>query len=155
MNSFGENLRRLCETRRCHMRELASSLDVSVPYILDIELGRRKPPRQDMLKKIAQFFEIDQSELEYWIAEDRDLVEIDISDRGPVADAALWFLRRRRTLTEKDANAILAILQRGNCHGEMFEDAVQEQQRDRRASSSGYHQSNWDVTKPDAAKCLG
>lgn len=68
MSDFGRNLRRLREERQCHMRDLASHINVSVPYLSDIELGRRKPPQDEILQKIANFLEIDIASLEVGIA---------------------------------------------------------------------------------------
>lgn len=117
MNQFGSNLRKLRESRGKHLRELAAVLGKSVPYICDIELGRRKPQR-DFLPAIAEFLSTDISELETWIALDNNIVEIDISGKGLVSELALLFLQRSRNLSDSDAKAIINILRGGKNHGE-------------------------------------
>jgi transcriptional regulator with XRE-family HTH domain len=62
-NTLGDKLRGLRENRDLSLRELAKKLEgVTAAHLSDIEFGRRYPS-DDLLKKLARFFEVSESEL--------------------------------------------------------------------------------------------
>jgi transcriptional regulator with XRE-family HTH domain len=52
MKTLGEYLRELREQRDLSVRELAKRLDVSAPFLSDVELGRRHPSGE-VLERLA------------------------------------------------------------------------------------------------------
>jgi transcriptional regulator with XRE-family HTH domain len=61
--TLGEKLRQLREKEDLSLRELAKQLkDVTAAHLSDIEFGRRFPS-DDLLKKIAGFFKVEEKEL--------------------------------------------------------------------------------------------
>lgn len=54
MKTLGERIRELREQRDFSVRELAKKIDVSAPFLSDVELGRRHPSNE-VLKKIANY----------------------------------------------------------------------------------------------------
>lgn len=116
MNKFGSYIREKREEQNSSMRDLAHLLNVSVPYISDIERGRRNPPQGESLQKIADFLHLDISELEVLIALDKKQVEIKFSEESPLAKVAIGLVRRQRTLSNEDASEILKILDKGFVH---------------------------------------
>ncbi len=53
MEGLGAHIRQLRDERDLSLREFAKKLDVSAPFISDVELGRRHPS-EEVLAKIAQ-----------------------------------------------------------------------------------------------------
>jgi transcriptional regulator with XRE-family HTH domain len=61
--TLGEKLRQLRETHDLSLRELAKQLgDVTAAHLSDIEFGRRFPS-DDLLRKLAGFFRMDEKQL--------------------------------------------------------------------------------------------
>jgi len=62
--SFGEFLAAKQSDRRMTYRQLADRIDCSIPYISDVEKGRRLPPELKKLKKLAQLLDLSAGEEE-------------------------------------------------------------------------------------------
>lgn len=62
MTTLGERIRELREDRDQSLRELARSLDVSAAFLSDVELGRRFP-NDEMLVKIAKKLRVSADDL--------------------------------------------------------------------------------------------
>jgi transcriptional regulator with XRE-family HTH domain len=60
---FGQLLRHTREERGLTLREFAKSLGVSPSYISDVELGHRKTPSMEKLKRIADILNCDLEEM--------------------------------------------------------------------------------------------
>ena len=114
MERFGAKIRLIREQAKKSMKELADAMGVSVVYVSDIELGHRKPPPQDKLNKMADYLGLPRNDLAVWAAREKGYVEIDIQRKKPIVDVALALLHFGDTLTQEDANKILAILDTGN-----------------------------------------
>ena len=61
-NSFGEFLHIKRLEKGVSYRELAAVVDVTAPYISDIEKGRRNAPTMEKLKKLSQYFGLSKEE---------------------------------------------------------------------------------------------
>jgi len=62
MKTLGERIRELREQNDLSLREFAKKLNLSAPFVSDIELGRRFPS-EDVLEKIAKTLGITTEEL--------------------------------------------------------------------------------------------
>lgn len=62
MENLGAFIRRLREAKDLSLREFAKKLKVTPPFVSDIELGRRHPS-EEVLLKIAQVLEVEAEEL--------------------------------------------------------------------------------------------
>src|SRR5438552_1464703 len=62
MKTLGQRIRELRETKDFSLRELAKKLEVSAAFLSDIELGRRFPSN-DVLIKMAKILEVKIDEL--------------------------------------------------------------------------------------------
>ena len=61
--TLGDQLRKLRDARDLSLRELAKKIgDVTAAHLSDIEFTRRYPS-DDLLKKMASFFNVDEAEL--------------------------------------------------------------------------------------------
>lgn len=92
MREFGELLRKQRREASKTMADLAELLDVSVPYISDVERGRRAPFRLDRLEKIATYLGTDVDELHEAAALAREAFELDavnVSQEARQVGAAL------------------------------------------------------------------
>ncbi|MBC8228162.1 helix-turn-helix domain-containing protein [bacterium] len=62
--SFGQTIKELrMDNTDYSLRQLASLLDVSAPYLSDIERDRRDPPRADIVIKMAELLSVEANEL--------------------------------------------------------------------------------------------
>lgn len=57
--TFGAYVRRLREQKAIGLREMARRLDVSAPYLNDIERGKRAAPRTEIVRAMAEILEVD------------------------------------------------------------------------------------------------
>jgi transcriptional regulator with XRE-family HTH domain len=63
MQSLGEKIRELRESKDTSLRELAKKLDISAAFLSDVELGRRYPSKK-VLRQIAIKLDVEPEELE-------------------------------------------------------------------------------------------
>lgn len=63
MKNFGETLRGLRVKLDLGLRETATKAGISPAYLSRIERGKEKPPRPDVIKKLANLLETDPDQL--------------------------------------------------------------------------------------------
>lgn len=62
--SFGQTIKELrLENTDYSIRQFARKLDVSAPYISDIERDRRNPPKAEIISKMAELLNVNSSDL--------------------------------------------------------------------------------------------
>jgi transcriptional regulator with XRE-family HTH domain len=61
--SFGELIAETRKKKGMSQKELAVSVGVSAPYLNDIEHGRRNPPAEEIVLKLAQILDLPQDHL--------------------------------------------------------------------------------------------
>ncbi len=62
--SFGQTIKELrLNNTNYSLREFAKLLDVSAPYISDIERDRRNPPKAEIIIKMAELLNVDSNKL--------------------------------------------------------------------------------------------
>jgi transcriptional regulator with XRE-family HTH domain len=96
------------------MGDLARVLQVSVPYISDVERGRRCPLGPDKITKIAEAFGISADRLHAAAAVSRGAFELDaasVTPKGREVGAAL--MRGWSHLTDEQLDEIARVLDRG------------------------------------------
>ncbi len=105
--TLGQRLRELRESKDFSLRELAKKLDVSAAFLSDVELGRRFPS-SDLLVKMAHILEVKVDELKAYDSRPpvEDLKRISASDptygfalrqmveKGVSADDLMKFVRQ-------------------------------------------------------------
>ncbi len=111
-SAFGVQLRDLRIKCKKTLKDLAEALDVSVVYVSDIERGKRNPPAQDKIHKIASFFHTSPSTLLEAAALDRDRVELELDGEAESMSSrtALALARRWSTISDEELNEIMKIL---------------------------------------------
>lgn len=60
--NFGEFLQKKREEKQITLRGMAAMLEVSAPYLSDIEKGRRNPPEMEKLEQISRILELSDEE---------------------------------------------------------------------------------------------
>lgn len=60
---FGVLLRRARKAKGVTRAQLAAHLDMSVPYLADVEAGRRSPFVRSVIERIALFLQVDSADL--------------------------------------------------------------------------------------------
>lgn len=96
---FGKLLRTLRIARRLTMAELATALDVTVPFISNVELGREAPLSQARIDQVAQLLGADASQLHAAAQRSRRRFVID-NPRSGLAREALAGLMRTPDMTD-------------------------------------------------------
>jgi transcriptional regulator with XRE-family HTH domain len=79
--SFGQRIRELRDKAGLSLRKLADQIDISSPFLSDIELGRRFPS-EEILAKVAGALEVSPDELKQYdtrapIADLKRLIDLD------------------------------------------------------------------------------
>ena len=112
MKTLGDRIRELREQQDLSVRELARKINVSAPFMSDVELGRRHPS-EDVLKKIALVLDTTAEELNKFdtrapVQELKRLASNDpamgfalrrVVDQGITSDELLDFLKKRSKKT--------------------------------------------------------
>ncbi len=62
--NFGDFIARKREERQITLREMARRLEVSAPFLSDVEKDRRNPFDNDRLEKVAGILEMDKQDVE-------------------------------------------------------------------------------------------
>lgn len=114
---FGDFLHQKRIQSKKTFRELAAILDVTAPYVSDIEKGRRNAPAMDKLEKLVEVFKLTEEEksIMYNLAgKKKDTVAPDIPNYIKENDYVTAALRTARDLgaTEKDWEAFVEDLKR-------------------------------------------
>ena len=79
---FGNLLRQLRKDVRITLGQLAGFLDISIPYLSDVERGKRGPFAKDRIESIANFLGVDKGQLLAAAARSRGFFELD-TNVGP------------------------------------------------------------------------
>ncbi|OOV45521.1 hypothetical protein B1J93_04795 [Leptospira kirschneri serovar Pomona] len=78
-SKFGRKVRELREKKKATLKELSEAVNKSINYISDIELGRRNPPKEEDIFKIAIFLDANPIELLALAASEKSFVEINVN----------------------------------------------------------------------------
>ena len=78
---FGMMLRELRVQRNVNLRDLSAHLSVSIPYLSDVEVGRRDPLSDARIHEVADFLDADPLPLLVAASRERGRVTIDVSDQ--------------------------------------------------------------------------
>lgn len=100
---FGKMLREKRKAKGMSLRELAHALEISSPYLSDVELGRRNPFDGDLLLKLPIILGCDSDELtaEAMISRGSFILStIDVSVKHLAVGATLSLLWRELTYSE-------------------------------------------------------
>jgi transcriptional regulator with XRE-family HTH domain len=89
---FGLALRKMREAKGMRLLDLAEHLDVSLPYLSDVERGRREPLSNDRIKLAALHLEGDALLLIEEAIRDRGFVTLPIDDRDNLRVKAAMML---------------------------------------------------------------
>lgn len=111
MTAFGKLLREERQKAKKTMGELGRHLGVSVPFISDVELGRRPPLSVDRIKLAAEYFGIDPQPLLAAAVSDRGSIELQAAFATPKkVQVGAGLMRRWADLTDEDLEKIERIL---------------------------------------------
>ena len=65
--NFGESLRKIREDQELAIRKVAKEVDMTPTYISDIERGNNKPPKKELIEKIASALKIQETEVKDYL----------------------------------------------------------------------------------------
>jgi transcriptional regulator with XRE-family HTH domain len=91
---FGKRLRELRVEKNLTMRELGEKLEWSAAYICELEMGRRNPPKEVIIRKISDLFEADLNELLQLAKRDQKKVIIPLESKPDFAHNVAFNLAR-------------------------------------------------------------
>lgn len=113
MNLFGRLLRRRREEAGKTMGDLADLLQLSVPYLSDVERGRRAPFHPDRLREIARFLRTDFDELYEAALQSREAFELDAVNVTPQArEVGAALMRGWSDLTPDQLQQIAKVIEK-------------------------------------------
>jgi len=94
------------------MGDVAEILEVSVPYISDVERGNRLPLSRGKIEQVSAFLGVDSNPLHIAAAESRGSFELPLTPKAsPSArEVGAALMRRWDTLSDEDFEAIHAVL---------------------------------------------
>ena len=84
MKTLGQLIRELREEKDLSLREFSKKLNLSAPFVSDIELGRRFPS-DDILEKMAEILDVPSDELRAPVPNDQQLFLTFIGSRDQVS----------------------------------------------------------------------
>lgn len=108
---FGNYLREHRRLAEKNLLDMARYLGCSVPYLSQIETGRRGPPNKETIRKMATFLGIAPEELLQEAERDREFVELGLLNISPKkAEVAYMLSRSWPSISDKEAEDIENIL---------------------------------------------
>lgn len=111
--AFGSLLRRLREDARISLGDLARHLQVSTPYLSDVERGNKKPLSGENIREAATLLGIDPTALLKAAIADRHALEIDLSGARPrTIEVGAALMRGFSELDDAELDAISEVLGR-------------------------------------------
>lgn len=110
---FGQKLRREREDNLITMKQVAEFLGISVSYVSDVEIGRRKPFKKEDIAKLCKKFKFDFEELQRLALIERGGVELSL-DKPNQNGLAIALARTWDSLSEDQIAEINNILEGKN-----------------------------------------
>lgn len=109
-NHFGKALRTARKTAGYQQQELAAHLQISIPYLCDIEYGRRAPLETAMIAKAARFLRVDVQDLLIAASQSRGHFELktELSVHHDAVGRAL--MRAWKSLSAQQLTALAKLL---------------------------------------------
>ena len=108
---FGLALRRLREAKGIRLIDLAAHLDVSLPYLSDVERGRREPLSHDRIFRAAKHLDGDPHVLIEASIRDRGSIMLPVSDRDDLrVKAAMMLVVAYPKATDEVVRKIISML---------------------------------------------
>ncbi|HEY0143636.1 MAG TPA: helix-turn-helix transcriptional regulator [Thermoanaerobaculia bacterium] len=109
---FGALLREIREHAEVTMGQLARHLDVSVPYLSDVERGNRPPLVDSKIFRAAEFLDVQPDELLRAAAEARGAFQLDASRVSePARQLGAMLARQWGEMSDKKVENVLRALQ--------------------------------------------
>jgi len=81
MDSFGEAFRKARVSKRATLREIAEHIGKSIGYLSDVEHGRKRPPKLDLVTEIEDFLEVEDGKLLKLAAKGRKKIPKEVTHR--------------------------------------------------------------------------
>ncbi len=112
MKTFGQRIRELRETQDLSLREFAQKLDLSAAFVSDVELGRRYPS-EEFLVKMAKVLGVDAQDLKTYDPR-APLEELkQISEKNPAFAVALRKIVDKKLSAEELESIIKKVSDKG------------------------------------------
>lgn len=113
MRNFSELLRLTRQNCGRSMGQLARRLNVSVPYVSDVERGNRPPLTNEKILAAAEFLGVDPTDMLAAAAASRGEFTLNVRDASPrKQELGTYLTRGWGDLTDEDAEEIKSILRR-------------------------------------------
>jgi transcriptional regulator with XRE-family HTH domain len=109
---FGDVMREARTAAKVSMGDLSRQLDLSVPYISDIERNRRNPPSEEVVRHIAALLGLDPDDFVVVAARTRERLELEM--RAPTQaqqKLATALTRKWATVTDAEAAEVCRVLE--------------------------------------------
>ena len=111
MYDFGNLLREIRQKAGKSMGDLARHLQVTVPYISDVERGHRAPLTDDRIRDIASFLNVDPGPLFKAAAQHRGVFQLGVLEGRPKSlEVGAALMRRWTELSEEELDQIEKII---------------------------------------------
>ena len=111
MKKFGDVLRKIRDEKEVTLKTLGEAIKKTVPYISDVERGRRDPFSTALIEKIAVALDVDPDGLLNAAELTRGKVTLELTGRSKtVQETALELARAWNDLSDEQAELIKNIL---------------------------------------------
>lgn len=107
-SGFGDALRTIRTKQNISLYEVASRADKTAPYISDIERGRNKPPKKELLQTLLEILEVQDTELQSY------MYDLAAEKRGGVSEDIAGYI-----MHNSDLRRVIRMAQSQRC-GEKF-----------------------------------
>ena len=111
MESFGEAFRKARTEKKVTLRELGEHVGKSIGYLSDIEHGRKRPPKLDMVGEIEDFLGIIDARLMKLARKSRMRVPKDLARRIRMRPQLSTLLLRAENLSDEKLEALIIKLE--------------------------------------------
>lgn len=108
---FGDLVKRARAEQKIPLKRLSDRLELSIPYLSDIEHGNRNPPAPDKAREWAMMLGLDPDEVAFLALTDRRKVELAIEgERTGKVELAFSLARAWDSMTPDQERRLMGVL---------------------------------------------
>lgn len=108
---FGHMVRRAREALQLPLGRVASALEISIPYLSDIERGMRAPLAGEKLEKLCEVLRLNVEEVKVWAASWQGFAGLDFGVSQTHADTGASLMRVWAALSKEELDGIMRIIE--------------------------------------------
>ena len=107
---FGSYVRGLRHALNLTLADVAATIGCTIPYVSDIETGKKNPPEEEKLRKWAKLLNADLEQMQLAAAKHMQSIDLNLTGKSQSYHKAALLLARAPDISEKQMEEIEKII---------------------------------------------